>query len=89
MKEISVHIRLGPQQRIRALEGLIARINSNDEAVTELSNWHLDSARTLLSIPSRQLLPEQISLGSKKLTCDSVVADWLSEIRSQQLINRR
>ena len=89
MKDISVHTRLGPQQRVRALEGLIARINSNDEAVTELSNWHLDFARTLLNITSRQLPPEQISLGSKKFTCDSVVADWSSEMRSQQLINPR
>lgn len=27
MKDISVHTRLGPQQRVKALEGLITKIN--------------------------------------------------------------
>lgn len=85
MKEIADQTRLGPQERIKVIEGLLDKIAKTPEAVTELSNWHLEFARKLLTIPSRQLLPEKIFTHSKEFTYKQFSADWASEMRNEKL----
>lgn len=87
MKDLSLHTRLGPSQRIRALEGLMQKINSDETASAELSNWNLEFAQSLLTIPSRQLGPETIALGSKKFKYDEATAEWSSQMKNQRLMS--
>ncbi|KAH0619368.1 hypothetical protein JD844_019417, partial [Phrynosoma platyrhinos] len=65
MKDLSVHTRLAPEQRMREVGKLINYINQDDNVQKELRDWGLSFESNLLSFSGRVVQPERIHQGEK------------------------
>ncbi|XP_046554739.1 LOW QUALITY PROTEIN: piwi-like protein Ago3 [Haliotis rubra] len=65
MKDIAVHTRVTPMQRIIAMKKFIRSINTNDEARKQLENWGLELETETIRIEGRLLKEEKIKMRQK------------------------
>ncbi|XP_067673438.1 piwi-like protein 1 [Haliotis asinina] len=66
MKDIAVHTRVTPMQRIIAMRKFIKSINTNDEARKQLENWGLELETETIRIEGRLLKEEKIKMRQKE-----------------------
>lgn len=89
MKDLAVHTRIGPGDRVKRLEKFIADINNNPVSAKEMRDWNLEFAKNLLTMNGRRLPTEKIFQSRPEMayTYNKDTADWSREMRGQQLIN--
>ncbi|XP_062999758.1 piwi-like protein 1 [Elgaria multicarinata webbii] len=87
MKDLSVHTRLAPEQRMREVGRLINYINKDDNVQKELRDWGLSFESNLLSFSGRVVQPEKIHQGGKVFDYNPQLADWSKETRGARLIS--
>ncbi|XP_042319601.1 LOW QUALITY PROTEIN: piwi-like protein 1 [Sceloporus undulatus] len=87
MKDLSVHTRLAPEQRMREVGKLINYINQDDNVQKELHDWGLSFESNLLSFSARVVQPEKIHQGGKVFDYNPQIADWSKETRGASLIS--
>lgn len=63
MKDVAVHTRVGPAQRIQKLMAFNNRLLTNQGSVACFNEWALDLDRKLVDVTARQLPAEEIQLG--------------------------
>ncbi|XP_039213295.1 piwi-like protein 1 isoform X1 [Crotalus tigris] len=85
MKDLSVHTRLAPEQRMREVGRLINYINKDDNVQKELRDWGLSFESKLLSFPGRVVQSEKIRQGGKAFDYNPHLADWSRETRGATL----
>jgi len=89
MKDLAVHTRIGPGDRVKRLEKFIADINNNPLSAKEMRDWNLEFSKTLLTMTGRRLPTEKIYQHNPNMaySYNKDTADWSREMRGQQLIN--
>nr|XP_028566225.1 piwi-like protein 1 [Podarcis muralis] len=87
MKDLSVHTRLAPDQRMREVGRLIDYINKDDNVQKELHDWGLSFESNLLSFSGRVVQSEKIHQGGKVFDYNPQLADWSKETRGVSLIS--
>nr|XP_020644546.1 piwi-like protein 1 [Pogona vitticeps]XP_020644547.1 piwi-like protein 1 [Pogona vitticeps]XP_020644548.1 piwi-like protein 1 [Pogona vitticeps] len=87
MKDLSVHTRLPPEQRVREVGRLIEYINKDDNVQKELRDWGLRFEPNLLSFSGRVVQSERIHQGGKTFDYNPQLADWSRETRGASLIS--
>ncbi|XP_034262027.1 piwi-like protein 1 [Pantherophis guttatus] len=85
MKDLSVHTRLAPEQRMREVGRLINYINKDDNVQKELRDWGLSFESKLLSFSGRVVQSEKIRQGGKMFDYNPHLADWSRETRGAPL----
>lgn len=55
MKDVAVHTRVGPAQRIQKLISFNNRLQTTEKSMEVLNSWALTLDRDLVTIPARQL----------------------------------
>uniref|UniRef100_A0ACB8FYK3 Piwi-like protein 1 n=1 Tax=Sphaerodactylus townsendi TaxID=933632 RepID=A0ACB8FYK3_9SAUR len=65
MKDLAVHTRLPPEQRMHEVGRLVDYINKDDNVQKELRDWGLGFDPNLLSFPARVVQSEKILQGGK------------------------
>ncbi|KAL7978426.1 hypothetical protein Chor_010659 [Crotalus horridus] len=85
MKDLSVHTRLAPEQRMREVGRLINYINKDDNVQKELRDWGLSFESKLLSFSGRVVQSEKIRQGGKAFDYNPHLADWSRETRGATL----
>lgn len=82
MKDVAVHTRVGPSQRVRKLLDFNRRLQSTENSLACFRDWSLALDQDLVTIRARQLNPERIQLGGTA----SVIADrgaWTNAFQSR------
>ncbi|XP_054852565.1 piwi-like protein 1 isoform X1 [Eublepharis macularius] len=87
MKDLAVHTRLAPEQRMREVGRLIDYINQDDNVQKELRDWGLSFESNLLSFSARVVQSEKIHQGGKIFEYSPQSADWSKETRGASLIS--
>ncbi|XP_015273353.1 PREDICTED: piwi-like protein 1 [Gekko japonicus] len=87
MKDLAVHTRLAPEQRMREVGRLIDYINKDDNVQKELRDWGLSFEPNLLSFSARVVQSEKILQGGKTFEYNPQFADWSKEMRGASLIS--
>lgn len=64
MKDVAVHTRVGPSQRIQKLLAFNNRLQNNEKSIQCFREWSLDLGRDLVDVTARQLPTEQIRFGN-------------------------
>lgn len=87
MKDVAVHTRVGPSQRVRKLLEFNRRLQTTENSVACFRDWQLALDRDLVTIKARQLNAETIYLGLKTPNArGTVVADrgaWTNAFQSR------
>nr|XP_023694176.1 piwi-like protein 2 [Paramormyrops kingsleyae]XP_023694177.1 piwi-like protein 2 [Paramormyrops kingsleyae]XP_023694179.1 piwi-like protein 2 [Paramormyrops kingsleyae]XP_023694180.1 piwi-like protein 2 [Paramormyrops kingsleyae]XP_023694181.1 piwi-like protein 2 [Paramormyrops kingsleyae]XP_023694182.1 piwi-like protein 2 [Paramormyrops kingsleyae]XP_023694183.1 piwi-like protein 2 [Paramormyrops kingsleyae] len=79
MKELTMHINLSGEQHSSSLKQLLQNINSNQEALTELTRWGLELKNDILMTEGRTLPLEKICLQSNSFITSPDVS-WSKEV---------
>ncbi|KAF5895430.1 piwi-like protein 2 isoform X1, partial [Clarias magur] len=79
MKELTVHINVSVDQHTHSLKQLLHNINTNQDAVRELSRWGLEVSSEILVTQGRTLPMETICLQSSTFVTSPTV-DWSREV---------
>nr|AFP96783.1 piwi-like 2 [tetraploid red crucian carp x Cyprinus carpio] len=79
MKDLTMHINVGAEQHTQSPKQLLHNINSNNEAVSELSRWGLSISQEILVTQGRTLPNETICLHSASFVTSQAV-DWSREV---------
>jgi aubergine-like protein len=89
MKDLAVHTRIGPGDRVKRLQKFVQDINKNPDSVAEMRNWNLEFSSDLLTMTGRQLPTEKICQNDPRAayTYQSATADWSREMRGQKLLS--
>ncbi|XP_048369812.1 piwi-like protein 1 [Sphaerodactylus townsendi] len=87
MKDLAVHTRLPPEQRMHEVGRLVDYINKDDNVQKELRDWGLGFDPNLLSFPARVVQSEKILQGGKMFEYNPQFADWSKETRGAPLIS--
>lgn len=63
MRDVAVHTRVGPAQRIQKLLAFNNRLQTTKGSISCFKEWNLNLEKNLVDIPARQLPVEEIQLG--------------------------
>lgn len=86
MKDLAVHTRVGPEQRVKQLEKFMTDLQTNAESKRELEQWNLCFDSKLLRMHGRVLPAEGMIQKNKKYEYNARDADWSKESRGQVLL---
>lgn len=64
MRDVAVHTRVGPAQRIQKLLAFNHRLHTTPGSLACFTQWELNLERNLVDVPARQLPAEEILLGN-------------------------
>lgn len=64
MRDVAVHTRVGPQQRLQKLRQFNTRLQNNEKSIQCFREWSLNLGTELVDITARQLPSEQIRFGN-------------------------
>lgn len=92
MRDLAVHTRIGPDQRVVTLEKFMKQINSDPEAQKVLKPWQMQIAQTAARIPARMFPAEKLIMKNKRggieeITYNIKEADWSRNMRNVHLLN--
>jgi aubergine-like protein len=82
MKDLAVHTRLGPEQRVEKIRALLQNIRRSTEASQRLQGWGISFADQLLQLNGRVLPQERITMHGRELEYKAVECDWSRGQRS-------
>ncbi|XP_045512513.1 piwi-like protein Siwi [Pieris brassicae] len=87
MRNMAVHTKIGPDQRIQKLLHFNRRLTQTPEVVQELASWSLKLSNDLVRFKGRQLPPEDIIQGNNvKYPAGDSLDGWTRDMRSKQLL---
>uniref|UniRef100_A0A3Q2Z002 Piwi-like RNA-mediated gene silencing 1 n=3 Tax=Hippocampus comes TaxID=109280 RepID=A0A3Q2Z002_HIPCM len=86
MKDLSIHTKLVPEQRVGRLLRFSAAINDDTEAQAELHKWGLQFDKQFLNLTGRVLPPERILQESRSYGYNPRTAEWAKEMRGLPVI---
>nr|XP_003227897.2 PREDICTED: piwi-like protein 1 [Anolis carolinensis] len=89
MKDLAVHTRLAPEQRMREIGKLVDYINKDANVQQELRDWGLSFDSNLLSFSGRVVQSERIHQGGKVFDYNPQAADWSRETRGAPLMRAK
>ncbi|XP_077378669.1 piwi-like protein 1 [Festucalex cinctus] len=87
MKDLSMHTKLFPEQRVGRLLRFSATINRETAAQGELEKWGLQFDKQLLNLTGRVLPPERIFQDARSYGYNPRTADWAREMRGLPVIS--
>ncbi|VVC26674.1 Piwi domain,Ribonuclease H-like domain,PAZ domain [Cinara cedri] len=80
MKDMAIHTRISPSERMSRLTNFANRLLSKDESVAELQKWNLTLKNGLIDVPGRVLAPESIKLSNRTFD-GGPEANWTKHLR--------
>ncbi|XP_055323202.1 piwi-like protein Siwi [Sitodiplosis mosellana] len=83
MKDVAIHTRVGPGQRIQKLIAFNNRLQSTPTSIACLRDWDLDLDRDLVDVPARQLPAEEIQLGQNAKVRADHQASWTNALQGR------
>ncbi|XP_060846985.1 piwi-like protein Siwi [Rhopalosiphum padi] len=81
MKDMAIHTRVNPKERMDRLTNFANRLLSTPDSVTELKRWNLTLSNKLVELTGRTLQPESIQSRTKGYN-GGEEADWTKHLRS-------
>lgn len=85
MRDLAMHTRLAPNERVRRLEELMRQINDSGKARREMENWNLALATDPLQINGRVLDPASIFQRNQLIKYEQKEADWSHGMRGMAI----
>lgn len=82
MKDMAIHTRVNPAERIKRLVTFADRLLSTNESVAELKRWNLTLSNSLINVTGRVLPMEQIKSNANKAYDGGYEADWTRHLRA-------
>ncbi|XP_059156586.1 piwi-like protein 1 [Physella acuta] len=92
MKDLGVHTRIGPGDRLKQIQRLCEQINQSPKVAEILKPWKIEISDKPAQIPGRQLPAEQLLMKTNrgeytKISYDIKEADWSRNMRNMCLLN--
>lgn len=78
---------LTPQERVTRYNAFLAKMNSNENVLTELEKWQIGYGTDLLKIEGTLLASEKVVVqgGTEEVTFPQATADFTKEIRRKHM----
>jgi aubergine-like protein len=92
MRDLHVHTRIGPSDRVQRYKKFISDLSSNPKVNESFSSWDLRFDNDCLKVPARQLNKVEIQMiDSRKkervfLQYDQKVCDWTNDMRGKTIL---
>lgn len=83
MKDVAVHTRVGPADRIRKLIAFNQRLHSTESSIACFNDWSLQLSKNLVTIPDARELPRQTILLGNNRQVKVENADWTREFQGR------
>ncbi|KAH9525714.1 Piwi-like protein 1 [Bulinus truncatus] len=92
MRDLAVHTRVGPAERLKQIQKLLEQINESPKVAEVLKPWRIVFNKKPCEISGRQLPAEQLLMKSNrgeyiKISYDIKEADWSRNMRNAALLN--
>lgn len=81
MKQVAIHTRPNPIQRVSQLHSFSQRLQNSEESYRVLRDWQFNLGNELVTFPGRKLNPEVIRFGhegTNERDRDFDKADWMT-----------
>ncbi|XP_071093957.1 piwi-like protein 1 isoform X1 [Haliotis cracherodii] len=87
MKDVAVHTRIPPDDRVARLLSFRNRLERNEQARQEVENWDFQFSEALVEVSGRLLRPEPIIHGGNtRFFYNPQHAEWSSSVRGKKLL---
>ncbi|XP_050528664.1 piwi-like protein Siwi [Daktulosphaira vitifoliae] len=80
MRDMAVHTRVDPNERVKRLTNFAHRLLSTPKSVEELKKWNLTLGKNLVELSGRVLPPEKIKSNTRDYD-GALEADWTKQLR--------
>lgn len=87
MKDLAIHTRQSPDQRVDKLRNLIKKIHTTPSVQDELKSWNLNIEKDLIKLTGRELLSEKIKVNvQQEFSVNPRTADWARDMQDKKIM---